>query len=210
MRAPGLESDAAATRIVPLSVGQYHRMIEAAILTEGEPIELIDGLLVRKDRSAVGGDPITVGHAHRLVVTRLLNLVPRLHPFGCHLSVQNPITLPPRHEPEPDGAIVRGVPEDYGDRHPGPADILCVIEVAESSLSYDRTTKLRIYADAGIPQYILVNIPDRQIEVYEEPLSGEGHYASKVVVQSPQSLRIATGLERHLEILVDDLLPALG
>ena len=64
MRASPLESDTPA-KIVPLTVDQYHRMIEAAILPEGEPIELIDGLLVRKDRSAVGADPMTVGHAHR-------------------------------------------------------------------------------------------------------------------------------------------------
>ena len=153
---------------------------------------------------------MTVGHAHKLVVNRLLNIVPRLDSFGCHLSIQNPITLPPRHEPEPDGAIVRGVPEDYGDRHPGPADVLCVIEVAETSLLYDRTTKQRIYAGAEIPQYVLVNIPGRQIEIYGDPLTVEGRYSSQVVVQSPQSLRLALGLERHLEILVDDLLPRLG
>ena len=98
------ESGAATTRLVPLTVDQYHRMIEAGILPEGEPIELIDGLLVRKDRSAAGAGPMTVGHAHRLVVTRILNLGARLHPFNCHVYSQNPITLPPRQEPEPDGA----------------------------------------------------------------------------------------------------------
>ena len=70
MRPAILESDAA-TKIVPLTIDQFHRMIAAAILPEGEPIELIDGLLVRKDRSAVGADPMTVGHAHSLVVTKL-------------------------------------------------------------------------------------------------------------------------------------------
>jgi hypothetical protein len=55
-----------------------------------------------------------------------------------------------------------------------------------------------------------MNIPDRQIEVYEQPLSGEGRYASKVVAHSPKSLRIALSLERHIEILVDDLLPTPG
>ena len=201
------ESDAAVTKVVPLTVEQYHRMIEAAILPEGEPIELIDGFLVRKDRSAIGADPMTVGHAHRLVVTRILNLAARLHPFNCHVYSQNPITLPPRQEPEPDGAIVRGVPEDYRDHHPGPADVWCVIEVAETSLSYDRTTKQRVYAEAGIPQYLLVNIPERQLEVYEQPSSREGRYLKRVVVMSAQQIRVALGMERYLDVSADDLLP---
>lgn len=206
MRPSILDSDAA-TKIVPLTVDQYHQMIAAAILREGEPIELIDGLLVRKDRSALGADPMTVGHAHRLVVTRLLNLAQRLQPLGCHIYSQNPITLPPSHEPEPDGAIVRGVPGAYVDRHPGPLDVLCAIEVAESSLAYDRMTKQRVYAAAGIAQYVLVNIPDRQIEVYEQPVSGEGRYASRAVVKSGGRLRITLDAGQSLDLPADELLP---
>jgi len=201
------ESDAAATRVVPLTVEQYHRMIEAAILPEGEPIELIDGFLVRKDRSAGGTDPMTVGYAHRLVVTRLLNLAARLHPFNCHVYSQNPITLPPRHEPEPDGAIVRGAPEDYRDHHPGAGDVSCVIEVAETSLSYDRTTKQRIYAEAGIPQYVLVNVPDRQIEIHEVPSRDEGRYLEVSVVTPGQAGRLNLHGGDSLDIAVDQLLP---
>jgi Uma2 family endonuclease len=206
MRPSILESHAA-TKIVPLTVDQYHRMIAAAILPEGEPIELIDGLLVRTDRSAVGADPMTVGHAHSLVVTKLQNIANRLNSPNSHIRSQNPITLAPEHEPEPDGVIARGVPDDYAGHHPGPTDVLCVIEVAETSLAYDRTTKQRIYADAGIPQYVVVNIPDRQIEVYEQPVAGEGRYASKVVVKSGASVRINLGPEPRLEIAVDELLP---
>lgn len=201
------ESHEATSKLIPLTVDQYHRMISAGILPEGEPIELIDGLLVRKDRSAVGADPLTVGHAHRLVVTRILNLGSRLHSFSCHVYSQNPITLPPRQEPEPDGAIVRGAPDDYRDRHPGAADVSCVIEVAETSLAYDRTTKQRVYAEAGIPQYLLVNIPEKQIEIYERPSRTEGRYETRLVVRSAQQLRIALGAAGYLEISADELLP---
>ena len=150
---------------------------------------------------------MTVGHAHRLVVTRLLNLAARLHPFNSHVYAQNPIALPPRHEPEPDGAIVRGLPDDYADHHPGPGDVSCVIEVAETSLLHDRTTKQRIYAEAGIPQYLLVNIPERHIEVYEQASPHEGRYLSVTVLERGQTVRVALGTDRYLDVAVDDLLP---
>ena len=150
---------------------------------------------------------MTVGHAHSLVVTRLQNMTPRFHALNCHIRSQNPITLPPRHEPEPDGVIVRGAPEHYADRHPGPADVPCVIEVAETSLDYDRTTKQRIYAEAGIPQYLLVNIPERQVEIYEQPSPQEGRYASTTIVKPAQTVRVALGMKRHLDVPVNDLLP---
>jgi Uma2 family endonuclease len=200
------ESDAAAAKVLPLTIDQYHRMIEAGILQEGEPIELIDGLLVRKDRSAIGEDPMTVGHAHRLAVTKLLTLAARLHQFNCHVYSQNPIAIPPRQEPEPDGAIVRGAPADYRDRHPGPGDVWCVIEVAETSLAYDRTTKQRVYAEAGIAQYLLVNIPEQQIEIYEGPLP-EGRFQMRRVASAADSIRILLGPGQHLEIPGSDLLP---
>ena len=101
---------------------------------------------------------------------------------------------------------MRGVPEDYRDHHPGPADVSCVIEVAEASLSYDRT-KQRVYGEAGIPQYLLVNIPERQIEVYEQPSPHDGRYLKRVVVMSAQQIRVALGMERYLDVSANDLLP---
>ena len=94
----------------------------------------------------------------------LLLLLPAL--LGCHLRIQDPITIHPSHEPEPDAAIVRGRPRDYADHHPEPGDVVSLIEISESSLEHDRTTKLRIYAAAGIPQYIILNLVDRRVEVY--------------------------------------------
>lgn len=151
------------TELVPLTVDQYHRMLETGILSESEPIELLDGLLVKKDR----GDARTVKPLHASTLSRLLSIVTSLS--GCHLRIQDPITVRPSHEPEPDAAIVRGRPQDYSDRHPEPGDVVSVIEISESSLDHDRTTKLRIYAAAGIAQYVIVNLVDRRVEVYEEP-----------------------------------------
>ena len=146
-----------------LTVDQYHRMIKDGILEEGIPVELLDGRLEWKDRSATGADPMTVGLEHTWVVQTIQDLAPKLRRFGCSVRVQQPITLPPHHEPEPDAAIVRGARDDYRGRHPGREDILCLIEVADSSLTHDRTKKLRIYANSGVALYFIFNLPDRVV-----------------------------------------------
>ena len=92
------------SEIIPLTVGQYHGMIEAGILTEGEPIELLDGLLVRMSR----GEGMTTSPLHSLGVSKLnLLLFEALGAFRCHVRIQSPVTLPPRDEPEPDRAADR-------------------------------------------------------------------------------------------------------
>ena len=101
-----------------LSVEQYHQMIRQGILPDGAPVELIDGLLVWKDRSAHGSDPRSHGPRHGLTIKRLQRLDVRLKPFDCHLQLQLPITLSDTSEPEPDAAIVKGAPEGYSDHHP--------------------------------------------------------------------------------------------
>ena len=196
-----LEQDSPA-EIVPLTVEQYQRMLETGILAEGEPIELLDGLLVPKDR----GEEMTIKPLHRLVVSRLMRLAPRLEALGCHLQLQSPITIEPSHEPEPDGLVVRGGIEDYVDRHPGPEDVTCLIEVAESSLERDRTTKQRIYATAGVEQYVILNLVDLRTEVYEDPRPAAGRYGSMQLLgrEDVLALRIPGGA--RLEIPVGQLL----
>lgn len=194
-------------RLAALTVEQYHRMIATGILPEDLSIELLDGALVYKDRSAAGGAPMTVGPAHALVVTRIQRLASRVEPYGCYLYCQRPVSLSETQEPEPDGVIARGRPEDYADRHPSPADVLVAIEVADSSLATDRTVKQRIYADSGIPRYVIVNIPDRQIELYEEPLAGQGRYAQVTVLRPGQILSLPLGPDAALEVPVEQILP---
>lgn len=183
--APQIAADLGAGMVwqVPLTVDQYHRMIETGILAEGDPIELLDGFLVLKDRSAVGKDPMSVGPDHALSVKKLARLDRKLERFGCHIQTQQPLTIPNRDEPEPDGAIVIGRPEDYSGRNPGPGDVTCVIEVSDSSLRTDRARKLPVYADAGIPQYVIVNLVDRVIEVYTLPMPGRGRYAEATTLR---------------------------
>ena len=117
------------------TVDDYHRMIPNGIIEEGAPFfELLDGHVVRKIRNATGDDSMTVGLEHVLIVQILARLSQRLEPIGCHVRAQQPITLPPYDEPEPDATIVVGEVEDYENHNPGPDEILCLIEVADASL----------------------------------------------------------------------------
>src|SRR6266566_632437 len=155
--------------VYALTVNAYHRMIEEGVLPEGEPFELIEGQILRKERQGQGEDPMTVGHKHAVAVNALSLLNARLSKRGCHMRIQQPITLPPYNEPEPDGALVIGRNEDYADHHPGTKEVLCVIEVAEATLENDRTNKLRVYAGSGIRQYIIINLVERVVEIYTQP-----------------------------------------
>lgn len=141
------------------SVAQYHKLIEIGILTEDDNLELLDGYLVKK---------MSRNPPHDVCLQLIQETLPRFLPAGWCLRMQSAITLS-RSEPEPDGAILRGKARTYAAQHPKPPDIGLVIEVADSTLDGDRIDKGRIYAEAGIACYWIVNLVDRQIEVYMLP-----------------------------------------
>ena len=142
-----------------LSVEKYHKMIRQGILTENDRMELLDGILVRK---------MTINPPHRLVTQLLDEVLRSVLPQGWHVQTQSPVTLT-TSEPESDGMIVRGGLRDYRERHPSPSEVAIAIEVADATLATDRTLKMALYAQAGIAVYWVVNLIDRQIEVYMEP-----------------------------------------
>jgi Uma2 family endonuclease len=145
--------------IYRLTVEQYHAIAQAGIIAEDEPVELLEGLLVRK---------MTKHRPHTLATIRARRELERLASPRCYVDSQEPVTTVDS-EPEPDLMLIRGRPEEYPDRQPGPADAILVVEVADASLSRDRGPKKRIYARAGVPIYWIVNLKERQIEVYTEP-----------------------------------------
>ncbi|MFO0823314.1 MAG: Uma2 family endonuclease [Gemmataceae bacterium] len=157
-----------ATSFRKFTLAEYHKMIETGVLLDGEPIELLEGSLVHK---------MPRGTPHDSALQFLTNRLIRMLPAGWDFRCASAVTLPPSSEPEPDGAIVRGTSALYRGRHPGPADIGLLIEVAASSLLIDRHDKGRIYAEAGIPVYWVVNVEDRVIEVYTQP-TGTGAAAA--------------------------------
>jgi Uma2 family endonuclease len=196
------------TTVLRLRVEKYHRMIDAGFFADAEPFELLDGILVRKDRSAAGADPMTISNHHAWAVKKLAKLSRKLERFGCHMQTQQPVALPPFNEPEPDGAIVLGVEDDYEDRPPGAADVTCIIEVSDASLRRDRTAKLQIYAGAGIGQYVIVNLPDRMVEVYSKPLPRKRRYDERVILPVGRKVELAAARGKRLAVAVETLLPS--
>ena len=209
MASAGLEQAIAVSRpgIERLTVDQFHQMIDSGILREGEPIELIDGILVRKDNSDAGGDPMTHGPKHALCVQRVKELDMQVKQHGCHFRQQLPLVLSHNREPEPDVAIVRGTIEDYQDRHPAARECLAAIEVSDSSLEYDRTVKGPIYAAAGIPVYWIVNIPGRRIEVHRSPIESEERYAHRAEFGPGDTATLEVGSGVVVSVQVDEILP---
>jgi Uma2 family endonuclease len=141
------------------SVARYQRMIEAGILTSEDKVELLENYVVLK---------MPRNPPHDSTLQRMLRPLLRALPAGWDLRIQSAVTLSDS-QPEPDFAVVRGAAADYENRHPGPADVGVVIEVADSSLLRDQQDKTRIYARGGILFYWIVNLPDRRIEVYGQP-----------------------------------------
>ena len=205
--APNVFGEAAAGRLelLPLSVEQYDRMIEEGILAEDTGVELLDGVLVRKDRGDAGGNPIAVGEVHAYVVKQLAYLGLRLDPARLHLQTQQPVVIPGAGEPEPDAAIVLR-PITAGGK-PRAEDVSCVIEVAGTSLGRDRTTKLRHYARGGIPQYVILDLHDRTAEEYLEPDAQAGTYGRRIAHAAGARLRLRLGGGDGLEVALADLFP---
>jgi Uma2 family endonuclease len=192
--------------IVPITLEQYHRMVEQGILPEDGTVELLRGILVRKDRSAPGDDPMGHSPRHKLAVALLSALAARINGPHCHMQIQLPVSCPPDGEPEPDASIVRGVPRDYADRIPSSGDVSCVIEAAHSSVDRDREEKLPIYAAAGVPQYILINLINNTIEVYSDPDPDSEQYRTKFTLERSDvmSVRLPNGV---LDVAAAEVLP---
>lgn len=148
-----------------LSVRQYHDMLRQGILPDNDKVELIEGVLVQK----MGRNP-----PHRFASQALRDLLPRLLPSGWFVDDQEEI-ITADSAAEPDIGIFRGTRRSFAEqgRHPGPEDTALVMEVSDTTLAYDASTKKRVYARARIPEYWIVNLVDRRIEVYTEP-SGPG------------------------------------
>jgi Uma2 family endonuclease len=148
-----------AQELWPISVETYHAMIRAGILTEDDPVELLGGCLVTK---------MPKNPPHTLATELTRETLAKLVPPGWFVNGQEPITTEDS-EPEPDVAVIRGDRRDYVARHPGPADLGLVVEVADASLARDRVLKKRLYAAAGIPAYWVLNLVEGVLETYADP-----------------------------------------
>jgi len=141
-----------------------------------------------------------------MIVALVTALASRINSDRCHVQIQLSISCPPDSEPEPDAAIIRGVPREYKTRLPGPADVSCVIEAAHSSLDRDREDKLPIYARAGIPQYVIINLQNNTIEVHSDPDPAAEQYRTKATIEVDQTLEFILP-EGRISVQASDLLP---
>ncbi|MBI3822819.1 MAG: Uma2 family endonuclease [Planctomycetes bacterium] len=185
--------------ILRLSVDQYHDMMRAGILDSGDPIELLEGLLVLK---------MSKNPPHVYANSRLDDLLSDLVPAGWFVNSQDPITTL-ESEPEPDASVVRGSRRDFLKGHPKPKDVAMIGEVSDSTLEYDQGIKKRIYARAAIPVYWIVNLEDRSIEVYSDPTgpADEPDYRKhEVYGENDQAPLVLDGQEVG-RIAVKDVLP---
>ena len=154
---------------------EYEKMIDVGILGEDEHVELIAGRIVQASPE---------GPVHAGTIDLCADVLRRLYGPAYTVRVQHPLAVGPDDEPEPDLAVVRGGPREHLGGHPHEA--VLVVEVAESSLDYDRGAKARLYARAGLPEYWIVNLRDGLVEVHRGP--------------SPEGYRSVTRVDRDGEI----------
>src|SRR5262249_51742183 len=152
------------------SLDEYHRLVEADILHEGERVELLEGVIVQMSPQK---------ERHMRVIVRLTRWLTRALGDDYEVRPQGPLTLE-GSEPEPDLAVVTVASGGSPDAHPRSA--LLVVEVAETSLAVDRGVKARIYARGNIPEYWIVNVAGRCIEVRTDPEPGSGRYRTVVTL----------------------------
>jgi Uma2 family endonuclease len=182
------------------TVDEYHRMIHLGILKEDDPVELLEGWIVAK---------MPRNPPHDVAVALTQAALSAALPQAWICRGQSAVTTIDS-EPEPDIAVVRGPIRRYVTNHPGPADLGLVAEVADSTLARDRTLKARLYARAIIPIYWIVNIPDRQIEVYSDPIgaaAAESHYRQRQDFDVTGAVPLVLDGRAIATIPVRDLLP---
>jgi Uma2 family endonuclease len=185
--------------IARFSVEQYHRMIESGAFTEDDRLELIEGWVVRK---MAKGAPLEFSRG------QTEELIPGHLPPGWHVRNQAPITLA-QSEPEPDLTVARGSRQDYRDHHPQAADVALVVEVSDTTLVTDRL-KGKTYAKAGIPEFWIVNLASRCIDVHSDPVSsesGEAGYRQQVALREGEEVRLVVDGQQCGSIEVSKLLP---
>jgi Uma2 family endonuclease len=174
-----------------LTVDDYQKMVEAGILTEDDRVELLEGKIIEMSPA---------GKRHVAMVIRLTTLFTRLLGEKAFISIQNPLTVDHYTMPEPDVAILKSRPDFYENALPQAADVLMVIEVADSSLDKDRRVKSPLYAAAGIPEYWIIDLERDEVEVCREP-EGED-YRSRQVVRASDIIRLE---EWGVEVRWEDL-----
>ncbi len=142
------------------SAVDYHRLAETGLFTEDDPIELLNGEINIMS---------PIGTPHTSLVHRLNTIFGRQAGNAVIVTSQNPLALDPMSEPEPDLMLLKPKDDFYADAHPGPQDVLLLVEVADSSLDYDQGPKLTAYAKGGVPEVWIVDVANRVLTMHRNP-----------------------------------------
>jgi Uma2 family endonuclease len=171
---------------------EYEQMVEIGLFPPQTRLELLEGEILQMAAQT---------SYHATALSKAADALRPLFRNGYHLRTQMPLAVSDSSEPEPDIAVVEGAPDDYWEEHPRGAVLL--VEVAYSSLQYDRERKLAVYARAGIPEYWIINLNEHQLEVYRAP-EGNGYTQSLVLAIGD---RVTPVTQPKQAIPVADLLP---
>jgi Uma2 family endonuclease len=164
-------------RVYRLTVDAYHRMIDAGVFGKGDRVELVGGELRAMP-------PINARHAGK--VKRLNQLFSRLAAGRVLVAIQDPLALPDYSELQPDLMLLRPREDFYEGSNPTPADTFLVAEVSDTSLGYDRDTKLALYAVHGVPEAWLVDLRNQRLQIYRDP--GPDGYRQILLPDKAQSV----------------------
>ncbi len=173
---------------------EYAELTKIGFFKEDDRIELIRGELIHKAAK---------GTKHIFCCQELVATLPKLVRHQGIVRCQDPVQLLECSEPEPDFAIVRDRADDYLDSHPSSDDILLLIEVADSSINYDRTHKGSLYAEAGINHYWIFNVLDTQLEVLTQPFqnaNGDFGYRSQQIYSKHHSIDLPAPLTGSIDL----------
>jgi Uma2 family endonuclease len=177
-----------------LTVADYYRMGEAGIFAPNARVELIEGEVI---------DMAPIGTRHAAAVMRLTRLASVASDSRAIVSVQSPLRLSDLSEPEPDLMLLQPRADFYADAHPTAADVLLLIEVADTSARYDREIKLPLYARHGVPEVWIVDLEARLLRFFGKP-TGDA-YVETSATASPRRTPVAA-----LPGIEIDLAPILG
>lgn len=160
------------------TIDEYHQMADAGLFAEDERVELIEGTIYAMT---------PIGRRHAAILGKLNTLLAAALADRAIVWMQNPLPLPPYGEPEPDLLVLEPSRDFYQTQSPDPQGVLLLVEVADSSLPFDRTVKLPVYASAGIGECWLVNLIDDKIEIYREPAGRRYQARSSIPFGQPVS-----------------------
>ena len=172
---------------------EYDRLIAGGMFHPEECLELIEGEIIQMSPQ---------GSQHATAVTLVENVLRTVFGNNYVVRVQMPLAISSASEPEPDLAVVTGAPRDYRDEHPTTAEL--VVEIADTTLAYDRTRKTDLYAQAGIQEYWIINLINRQLEVYRQPSSGPAYQSHEIKTSSDTIVPLRAPQQ---PIAIADLLP---